>query len=75
VHNPKSPVRYADVGEKVKEANIPAESAVHSFGSTGSVKVTEVNTPYDPSYPRLLQEVRDFTTTLYRLWASGFGVL
>ena len=38
VHNPKSPVRYADVGGKVKEANIPAESA-RSGGSTESVKV------------------------------------
>lgn len=89
VHNPKSPVRYADVGEKVKEADIPAESAARSGGSTGSVKVKEevfartnkgdiltvVNTPYDPSFPKLLQDVRDFTPTLYYLWAAGFGVL
>jgi hypothetical protein len=87
VRNPKSPARSTDVGAKVKEADIPAESAARGGGATGSDTVNEelfacttrgdiqmvMNTPYDPSFPKPIQDRARFHAIA--LLPAGRGLL
>ena len=74
-HNPKSPVKFADVGTKVPEADLPpplpddrdapigfirVDDALFEKTQVGDV-LTVVNTPYSPNSPEFYIDVRDFS--------------
>jgi hypothetical protein len=74
-HNPKSPVKFADVGTKVPEADLPpplpddrdapigfirVDTALFEKTQVGDV-LTVVNTPYSPNSPEFYIDVRDFS--------------
>jgi len=74
-HNPKSPVKFADVGTKVPEADLPpplpddrdapigfirVDTALFEKTQVGDV-LTVVNTPYSPNSPEFYTDVRDFS--------------
>jgi hypothetical protein len=74
-HNPKSPVKFADVGTKVPEADLPpplpddrdapmgfirVDDALFEKTQVGDV-LTVVNTPYSPNSPEFYTDVRDFS--------------
>jgi hypothetical protein len=74
-HNPKSPVKFADVGTKVPEADLPpplpddrdapigfirGDTALFEKTQVGDV-LTVVNTPYSPNSPEFYIDVRDFS--------------
>ena len=74
-HNPKSPIKFADVGTKVPEADLPpplpddrdapigfirVDTALFEKTQVGDV-LTVVNTPYSPNSPEFYTDVRDFS--------------
>ncbi|MFZ1741367.1 MAG: hypothetical protein WAT93_00845 [Pontixanthobacter sp.] len=86
VHDPKSPVKYGDLGKTVQEADLPVPQTGEGTGNIvmedpefSAVKagdiLTVVSTPYEPSTPWTLQKVRDYSPNDYYLWMGVFGAL
>ena len=88
-HNPKSPVKFADVGTKVPEADLPPPLPEDRDAPIGFIRVddalfektqvgdvlTVVNTPYSPNSPEFYTDVRDFSAAGYYQFMGLFGVI
>jgi hypothetical protein len=88
-HNPKSTVKYQDIGTKMQEADLPpplpegkeapigfmrVSGTVYDQTKVGDV-ITVVNTPYNTGGPEFYTDVRDFKPDTHYKYMALFAAL